>query len=258
MRIPPPPAMIAFMTDTAFDAIAEARRVLRLAATGSLASLDAAGAPFASLVTVATTAEGEPVLLLSDLALHTRNLARDPRASLLLVAPGGEAGDPLAGARLSVSGHVVRDDAPAARRRLLARHGEAAGYAGFRDFAVYRLAVDGAHLVAGFGRIVALSPAELLLDCSGAADLLAAEESAVAHMNADHAEALRLYATRLLGAPDGDWRMTGADPEGIDLRAGPNRARLSFGTAVATAAALRDRLVDLARRARAAVPPGTA
>ncbi|MEJ0096781.1 MAG: pyridoxamine 5'-phosphate oxidase family protein [Bauldia sp.] len=100
--------------------------------TGGLATLSADGAPFASLVQVATTAEGEPILLLSALAVHTRNLARDPRASLLLVAPGGEGGDPLAGARLSVSGTIGVDADAASRQRFLARHGEAETHAGLR------------------------------------------------------------------------------------------------------------------------------
>ena len=126
-----------------FSPVASARHVLRLAATASLGTLDDDGAPFTSLVTVATTAAGEPILLLSDLALHTRNLKRDKRASLLLVAPGGEGGDPLAGARLTLTGTLARDDDPALRRRFLARHEEAAGYAGFADFGFYRLTVEG-------------------------------------------------------------------------------------------------------------------
>jgi hypothetical protein len=84
------------MGEISFDAVRTARHVLRLATTGGLATLDAGGAPFASLVTVATTPEGEPILLLSDLARHTQNIARDKRAGLLLVAPGGQSGDPLA------------------------------------------------------------------------------------------------------------------------------------------------------------------
>jgi len=241
-------------SDAPFSASRTARQVLRLAATGSLATLTEAGAPFASLVTVATTAEGEPILLLSTLAVHTRNLQRDPRASLLLVGPGGETGDPLAGARLTLAGSVAPDREGATRRRFLARHPEASGYADFADFAFHRLTIAGAHLVAGFGRIVDLSRDDLLTDCSAAKDLLVAEESAVDHMNADHAEAVRLYATRLLGEPDADWRITGIDPDGVDLGAGPLRARLDFIKPVTTAAALRHRLAQLALQARGRPP----
>lgn len=245
------------MTDEAsFSPVASAKHVLRIAATASLGTLDDAGDPFVSLVTVATTAAGEPILLLSDLALHTRNLKRDPRASLLLVAPGGEGGDPLAAARLTLTGTVARDDDPALRRRFLARHAEAAGYAGFADFGIYRLTVAMGHLVAGFGRIVSLTPEDVLTDLTGLEDLVAAEESAVTHMNEDHKEALRLYATALLGLPDGDWRTTGADPEGIDLRAGPLRGRLAFPEPAATPGDLRKTLVDLVKEARGGTMDG--
>lgn len=233
-----------------FDPVASARHVLRLAATASLGTLGDDGGPFVSFVTVATTAAGAPVLLLSDLAIHTRNFKRAPRASLLLVAPGGEGGDPLAGARLTLTGTLVRDDDPAHRRRFLARHEEAAGYAGFADFGLYRLAIDGGHLVAGFGRIVALTAADILADLAGRDALVAAEEGAVAHMNEDHRDALRLYATALLGLPDGDWTATGADPHGLDLRAGTLRGRLAFPDPVATPGDLRRVLVDLAHAAR--------
>jgi putative heme iron utilization protein len=238
------------------DPVASARHVLRLAATASLGTLDESGAPFVSFVTVATSAAGEPVLLLSDLALHTQNLKRDRRASLLLVAPGGEGGDPLAGARLTLTGTLARDDDPALRRRFLARHEEAAGYAGFADFGFYRLLVDGGHLVAGFGRIVTLVRAEILTDLAGRDDLVAAEGGAVAHMNQDHRDTLRLYATALLGLPDGEWTTTGADPDGIDLRAGPLRGRLAFPAPVATPGELRRVLVELAHAARNAAGTG--
>lgn len=228
-----------------------ARRVLRSAATGALATLAESGTPLATLVTVATSGRGVPVMLLSDLALHTKNLKRDPRASLLLVAPGGEGGDPLAGARLSLVGEVRRDDGDAElRRRFLARQEEAAGYAGFRDFGFYRMDIAFGHLVAGFGRIVEVPAADLLVPEGECDEVLAAETSAIEHMNADHAEANGLYATRLLGQPAGDWRVTGIDPDGVDLRADALRARLEFPERIATAGALRKMLADLAREAR--------
>ncbi|MCP4385489.1 MAG: hypothetical protein GY798_29425 [Hyphomicrobiales bacterium] len=139
----------------------ESRLILRQAMTGSLATLSEGGAPFASLVTIATTTDGEPVLLLSDLAVHTSNLKRDPRASLLVVDPAANA-DPLAGARLTVTGTVATDDGIDVRRQFLAKHPGAAGYAGFGDFAFYRFNLQSGHLVAGFGRIVDLERSDLL------------------------------------------------------------------------------------------------
>jgi putative heme iron utilization protein len=240
--------------DAAFSATDTARRVMRVAASGALGTLGADGAPFASLVTAATTPKGEPLLLLSDIAVHAKNLQRDARVSLLLVEPGGESGDPLAGARLSITGMIAVDTDENHRRRFLARHPEAARYASFRDFRLYRIAVSEGHLVAGFGRIVDLKAPELLTDCSDCAALIDAERGAIEHMNKDHAEALGLYATRLLGLPDGDWITTGADPEGLDLRAGTMRARLPFPEKVHNAGELRAILVQLVKEARAAAP----
>jgi len=228
-----------------------ARRVLRIAATASLATLDKDGFPFASLVTVATTVEGEPLFLLSDLAVHTKNLKRDSRASVLLVAPGGETGDPLAGARLTVTGNLVGDTDPAHERRFLARHEDSANLTQFDDFNFYRLAVTWSHLVAGFGRIVDLKRDALLTDISDCATLLQSEAGAVDHMNDDHAEALSLYATKLLGMPEGAWKATGVDPDGLDLRAGPLRARLEFPEKVRNGGELRAVLAHFAKDARA-------
>lgn len=237
----------------AFDAAASARRVLRLCRTATLATLEEDGRPFASLVTVATAIDGTPILLLSELARHTRNLARDARASLLLVAPGGEGGDPLAGARLTLCGRVAATEREGAHaRRFLARHPEAAGYARFGDFGFRRFEIDDGHLVAGFGRVVSLPPGDLLTDLAGAEALVASEADAVAHMNEDHADAVRLYATRLCGAHDGEWRATGIDPDGMDLMAGDGEvARLDFPQAAATPQALRTVLKQFAEAARA-------
>jgi putative heme iron utilization protein len=235
-----------------FSPVVAAKRVLRSASTASLATLTADGGPFASLVTVATTHSGEPVLLISRLAVHTQNLSRDDRASLLLVEPGGEGGDPLSGARLSLKGRVSAPDTdPMVRSRFLAFHPEAEGYAGFADFSFRRFLVASGHLVAGFGRIVDLTPGDILTDIAGAGELIEAEASAIEHMNRDHADAIELCATHLLSLSAGPWRMTGVDPEGLDLSNGRRHARLAFPERVTTAAGLRRTLADLTHKARA-------
>jgi putative heme iron utilization protein len=232
-----------------FDGIALGKQLLRATRAGALASLDqASGFPFASLVTVATDHDGSPLLLMSRLAVHTGNLERDPRASILL-AEGGK-GDPLAHPRLTVLGRLARTDEPHVRARFLARHPKAQLYAGFADFSFWRMDITGAHLNGGFARAVTLSAEQIRTDLSGAEDLLALEESAVAHMNEDHREALALYATRLTGAPAADWRATGLDPEGIDLAAGDLSARAPFDGRVVKGAELRRVLKDMAERAR--------
>jgi heme iron utilization protein len=232
-----------------FDGVPLAKLLLRTVRAGALATLDGGtGFPFASLVTVATDLDGSPLLLMSRLAAHTANLDRDPRASILL-AQGGK-GDPLAHPRLTVLGRIARTEEPRARARFLARQPKAKLYAGFADFAVWRMDMTGAHLNGGFARAATLSAEEIRTDLSGAEDLLAVEESAVAHMNEDHGEALALYATRLAGAPAADWRATGLDPEGIDLVAGDAVARVPFDRRVADGVELRRLLVEMVQRAR--------
>jgi putative heme iron utilization protein len=110
--------------------------------------------------------------------------------------------------------------------------------------------LTGAHLNGGFARAMTISPEQIRTDLSGAEDLLAAEASAVAHMNEDHREALALYATRLAGAPAAEWRTTGLDPDGIDLAAGDLAARAAFERRVVSGSELRRVLKDMAERAR--------
>ncbi|HWL30952.1 MAG TPA: DUF2470 domain-containing protein [Xanthobacteraceae bacterium] len=234
-----------------FDPKAAAKRLMREAREGALATLMAgSGDPYCSLVNVAAAADGSPLLLISQLAIHTRNIVADARVSLML--DERKEGDPLQGARVMLMGRAARTDSADARRRYLAQQPEAELFAGFGDFAFYEIAVAGAHLVAGFGRIVDLAPTDLLTDLAGADALLAAEPDAVAHMNADHAHACRLYATKLLGAPDGDWRCVGCDPDGLDLQWQRMALRLSFPQRVTTPDALRAVLTQMAEQARAA------
>ena len=200
--------------EPAFDARLAAKKLLREARSGALATLMAgAGDPYCSLVNVATAADGSPLLLLSTLALHTKNILADNRISLML--DERKEGDPLEGARVMLMGTTARDDDARARTSYLRRHPEAEMFAGFADFAFYRMQITRAHLVAGFGRIVDLSAPDILTDISDAQALIDAEAEAIDHMNADHAEACRLYATKLLGGADGDWRCAGIDPDGI-------------------------------------------
>jgi len=234
-----------------FDPRAAAKRLMREARSGALATLmPGSGDPYCSLVNVAAAIDGAPLLLISRLAIHTRNILSDARVSLML--DERKDGDPLQGARVTLTGRIAQTEGPDARRRYLAQQPEAEMFAGFGDFAVYEIAIAGGHLVAGFGRIVDLAAADLLTDLVGAEALVAAEPEAVAHMNADHADACRLYATKLLGAPDGAWRCVGCDPEGLDLQCRRTALRLAFPQRVTTPAALRAVLKRMAERARRA------
>jgi putative heme iron utilization protein len=234
-----------------FEPKSAAKKLLREARSGALATLMAdSGDPYCSLVNVASAADGTPLILISRLALHTKNILADPRVSLML--DERKAGDPLEGARVMLTGSAAMTENDDARRRYLLRQPEAEAFAGFGDFAFYAVTLKRVHLVAGFGRIVDLAPTDVLTDLAGAETLLAAESEAVAHMNADHADTCRLYATRLLGAPDGGWRCVGCDPEGMELQLGRTALRLPFPQRVTTPGVLRAVLKQMADRARAA------
>jgi putative heme iron utilization protein len=161
-------------------------------------------------------------------------------------------GDPLQGGRVMLVGTAAATADPDVRRRYLERQPEAEMFAGFADFAFYRIALKGAHLVAGFGRIVDLKPEDVLTPVEDAAELTAAEPDILAHMNQDHADTCRLYATRLLGAPDGAWRCVGCDPEGLELQLDRTALRLPFPQRVRAPGVLRVMLKELAEQARAA------
>jgi putative heme iron utilization protein len=211
------------------------------------------GDPYCSLVNVASHSDASPILLISRLALHTKNILADNRVSLMLDERA--AGDPLEGARIMLAGRAEEaagEPAEILRRRYLNAHPSAEAFVEFKDFSFFRIVPSGAHLVAGFGRIIDLKPAQFLTDLSGAEALLEAEQGAVEHMNEDHREAMNLYATKLLGAKSADWRCTGCDPDGMDLQAGTTTLRLDFPRRIATPAALRQVLKQLADQARTA------
>jgi heme iron utilization protein len=229
------------------------RSLLRRSRQGALATLMVgSGDPYCSLVNLASHFDGSPILLISRLALHTKHIFADARVSLMLDERAE--GDPLEGARIMLAGRaeeVSPDDAAVVRRRYLNAHPSAEAFVDFKDFSFFRIRPTGAHLVAGFGRIIDLKPEQFLTDLSGAEDLLQAERGAVAHMNEDHREAMSLYATRLLGAESADWRCTGCDPDGMDMQAGGKTLRLDFPERVTSGTDLRKMLVRLASEARA-------
>ena len=254
---PPPerrgPAVPLPASEAPFDAIGLARHLLRSIRSGALATLDPQdGTPFASLVTIATDVDGTPLMLLSRLSAHTRNLLADPRASLLFSA-GGK-GDPLAHPRLTITGRVAQTAEPRIRERFVARHPKAKLYADFPDFGFFALEPSAGHLNGGFAKAAVLTAAELRLDLSGAETLVAGERGAIEHMNADHADALSLYAQGE-GEAAGPWRLTGLDPEGMDLLAGDRTARVRYPSPVTDMGSLRKVLVAMAAQARTGQPP---
>lgn len=230
------------------------RALLRGADRATLATVqrDDGGWPYASLVMLAADMSARPLLLISRLADHTQNLERDPRASLMVDATQG-LDEPLTGARATVMGRMTvidGSDASAARDRFLRRHPSAEMYAGFGDFDLWRMSVERAHLVAGFGDIHWIDGDAVACPSNG--PLAGQESEVVEHMNADHADAVELYARVLLSRRGSGWRLTGVDAEGADLRCAGEVARLTFDKPVRDAEGARVELVRLVKRARSA------
>lgn len=250
--MPPPLAEVADAGRP--SAAEEARTIAASTNTGTLASLTATGDPWASFVTYGLLG-GAPVLCVSHLAEHGRNLAADPRASLAVVAPHGEA-DPLASPRITLAGVVenpVGDELEAARAAHVAAVPAARYYIDYTDFTVWVLRVQRVRWVGGYGRMDSARAEDY---AAAAADPLAAHAAgAVEHLNADHSPALREMARVLGGYPDTESAIcTGVDRYGLDLKVDTPRGsaytRVGFGRRLGAADELRAATVELVRRAR--------
>jgi putative heme iron utilization protein len=229
----------------------EARRLIRGAASATLATV-AEGQPFASLVTPATSPDLSPLLWLSTLSEHTRQLKAEPRCALLFTGVA-ETANPQTAPRVTLTGlaePVPEGEVPALKARWLARHPYAALYADFADFALWRIRPGGALLVGGFARATRLRLSELLPDPGAVAALDAAEPEILAHVNADHADAVEAIADGLLGGGPGAWRLVAVDTDGCDLALGDSVLRHPWPEPVSDANGVRKALIVAARNAR--------
>jgi heme iron utilization protein len=233
-----------------------ARTLVAGISTGTLCTLaiEPAGYPYGSFVTVAFE-NGNPIFLISALAEHTRNLERDPRASLL-VAEGGNA-DALANGRVTLLGPCTRveegGEGDRARAAFLAAHPSSAYYVDFRDFAVWKLQVETVRYIGGYGRMSWIDKAEW--QAAEPDPLAASAAGVIAHMNADHADAMVLYCKAFSKAADiAAARMTGIDRYGFEMSAktkdGPRPVRLAFARPVGTPEDARAALISMLEEAR--------
>ncbi|MBN9671675.1 HugZ family protein [Roseibium aggregatum] len=231
-----------------------AKGLIRSARFGALAAIEAGtGHPLASRVAVATDLDGAPVILTSTLSGHTKAILENPDCSLLVGEPGK--GDPLAHPRVSLFCTAERVERGSAqherlRRRYLARHPKAELYVDFGDFAFFRLNLLRASLNGGFGKAFELDKSDLTTAIADPDQWASMDDGAVAHMNEDHRDAIKLYAEVLLKAEQANWRLACLDPEGLDLVAGDKVERLWFGEPLGGPEELRSTLVALALQAR--------
>lgn len=240
--------------ETDDEARALARRLVSSSRYGSLAVLlPDGGHPFASRTAVANDIDRTPVILVSDLSGHTSGLKNDPRVSLLLGAPGK--GDPLAHPRITLqcmAQRIGRDEErhTRIRARFLRRHPKSALYADFGDFSFYRLDPVSASLNGGFGKAYQLAPEDFLIASPAMEPLAGMEESAIEHMNDDHADAVSVYARVLAGEKTGKWQISGIDTAGFEIVSGDRLARIEFDRVLEDSARLAPTLAAMAKSAR--------
>ena len=240
-----PAEIQAFALPPGYDGLAEARRLLRAIRAGALATLTPDGFPFASLVNVATDIDGAPLILTSSLSAHTQHMLADSRASLLL-SEGGK-GDPLAHPRLTLVGRMAKIEGAAragVKARFLSRHPKSALYADFGDFAFWRLEIARAHLNGGFAKAASYEGAVILLPADESVLIARLEAETLERLNAEP-DFLRQVAARAGGPADGRWRVSGLDPEGLDLCAGDLTARAPFAERAADLPSLQQALTAL-------------
>jgi len=249
-----PPALIPVVNDVRPTAAEEARTIAASTNTGTLATLTATGDPWASLVTYGLDG-GAPVLCVSNLAEHGRNLAADQRASISVVAPATDT-DPLANARITLAGVVERPTGAAhdaARQAHLDAVPAAKYYVDYSDFTLWVLRVDRVRWVGGYGRMDSASGQDYAAAAPDAVKPAAA--GAIAHLNADHAASLVAMVQTLGGYPDATVAVcTDLDRYGMDLRVtcprGIAYTRVGYAHPIDTADELRAATVELTRLAR--------
>jgi hypothetical protein len=249
--VPPPLRPLTITTQP--SAAEQARTIAAAANAATLATLTADGDPWASLVAYGLTG-GAPVLCVSNLAEHGRNLTNDPRASLSIVTASSDT-DPLATSRITLAGVVaspVGADRDAARAAYLNAVPGARFYIEYSDFTLWVLRVERVRWVGGYGR----------MDSATAEQYLGAEPDpvtpaaarAIAHLNADHADALASMAQAFGGYPDAETAIcTGIDRYGLDVRVHTPRGvaytRVGFPEPLHAADQLRRVTADLAHAA---------
>jgi putative heme iron utilization protein len=241
--------IMARMTDP-YDKVQHARALLLSQRHGVLAtlSLDVPGYPFGSVTPYVLDTEGAPLLLISAIAQHTKNILADPRVSLTI--HDSTSPDPQEGARLTWIGDaaVVPEQETAAHARYRAYFPQTANYSQTHDFALYRIHLKRTRFIGGFGRIYWIEPQELLRRNPFAAS----EAGIVAHMNEDHSHNLVAYCKAFKGMTPTQVVMQGIDADGFDVLADGRHLRFTFERPISTPEEARLAMVQLAKAARTA------
>jgi putative heme iron utilization protein len=226
----------------------EARRFTRGQTSGVLSTVSKRldGFPFGSVSPFILDHAGRPVILISEIAEHTKNIDADPRVSLI-VQPYSP--DMQTTGRVTLIGRAERlPDKDSLGPRYLRYFPRADAYFGMHDFHFYRLEPIKIRWIGGFGRIFWVDPSAYL---GPAGNLAEAEEAILAHMNADHADSLRAYCRHAHDVEAAEVAMLGIDPDGFDVRADARLLRFDFAESVLDGQGARAALVALAQQCRA-------
>ena len=233
-----------------------ARTLLHLGRIGSLSTLSRKqqGYPFGSVMPYGLDENGRPVFLISTMAMHTQNVQADPRSSLLVTQPDA-GGDPLGASRVTLVGNVVRIPEPEvaeARKLYLERYPNSRNWVDFEDFSFYRMDVIDVYYVGGFGVMGWVAAPDY---SHGKPDPLAGVAAEIIqHMNADHADALKLLARKFAGIEAQTAEMTSVDRLGFHVRVktseGPRGARIAFLRGVTSSEEARSVLIEMVSQAR--------
>lgn len=238
------------------DRGAEARSLIRNERHGVLSTISrkVSGWPFASVTPYALSAAGEPIILISEIAEHTKNLRADPRASLF-IQDSKMIQDPQAGARITLMGRatpVPESEQGDARRRYLSRFPQSESYFQVHDFSLFRLSIEHVRFIGGFGEIYWLEPSEVLQRDTD--PLARYAEGICKHMNKDHPDALILYCAAFSNLMVDAAEMIGIDMHGFDILARigseSRRVRIEFPSIVSTSEEVRSVMVAMLKQAK--------
>jgi len=232
------------------------RTLLSLVPVGTLSILSRKhpGFPFGSLMPFALDSVGRALFLISNMAMHTQNLKADPRCSLFITQASAD-GDPLGAARATLVGNaepVPEGDIATVREAYLARHENSRYWVDFADFCFFRLQPIDLYYVGGFGVMGWVASRDY--EQATPDPLAEAAPGILAHMNADHVDAMVLLAKKHAGIEAVEATMTSVDRLGFTLRLktddGVKGPRINFLREVATPQDTRAVLVEMVRQAR--------
>lgn len=218
----------------------EARKIARKCRSGAIATTDRnEGTPYVSFCAYATDYSAQPIFLFSDLADHTQNLVQNGKVSLLC-EQASHLSNPQAGPRVTLVGEIEKIEDGQICSLFLQQHTSAKKYASFGDFNFYRLNVEKAHFVGGFGRAIWLDSKDYMSDSAASLCFLTKQTELVSILNEDFSDFARRCATKLLKLRGKNWQLLRVDGDGVDLKLASKIVRYPFDAEMKNVSAVMD------------------